>query len=532
MAGHLFITRGDIRRLACDAWLLPTAQDLRVEDVWTRGDVRLQAALREGLHDKAVAAEPAWGNQGVRSVRMLGRDGLLPEVWLGNVGGHSGTDVAWILKAVAEFIQRAEAPLGRDLDPQRRDRPLLAIPFVGTGAGGLASRKGQVAQELVRQLSPVLAKVNADVVLIAANPEALAAAHRARRLAVDDWPAWWRSRFGDDVPLGDPFALGQELAAYARRGRLVLFVGAGVSAGAGLPQWEALLEQLAARAGLSGHDLANLGHLDRATVIESALARHGIQIGDAVAALIPKEGPYSLLHSLIATLPSGEIVTTNYDTRLESAAADADRPLTALQGTTVAGADRWLLKLHGSVERPEDIVLSRDDYLGYGQRRAALRGVVQAMLMTRHMLFVGFGLSDDNFHAIAHDVRTALASGRDEKRPPFGTAVLVKERPLFTELWKGDIDPAALAPAGAPIGVGARRAELLLDLVLAESEGALSHFMDPAFEHLLSPSEQRLRSDLAELWRAHDPESPAWDALGELLARLGYRGGVENSHGL
>ena len=174
-------------------------------------------------------------------------------------------------------------------------------------------------------------------------------------------------------------------------------------------------------------------------------------------------------------------------------------------------------------------MLSRDDYLGYGRRRAALRGVVQAMLMTRHMLFVGFGLSDDNFHAIAHDVRTALASGRGEEGSPFGTALLVREQPLFAELWKGDIEPAPLAAAGAPIGVGARRAELLLDLVLAESEGALSHFMDPAFKHLLSLSEQRLRTELETLWQGHDPQSPAWDALGELMARLGYRDAAERS---
>ena len=196
MGGHLFITRGDIRRLACDAWLLPTAEGLRIEELWTRDDARLQRAVGDEIHRSAVAAEPNWGNHGVRSVRMLARDGLLPEVWLGNVGGHGGTDVAWIVEAVVEFVQRAEKPLARSLDPQRRDRPLLAIPFVGTGAGGLARRKGQVAQELVRQLSPVLTKVNADVVLVTANDEALAAAHRARRMAVDDWPTWWRDSLG------------------------------------------------------------------------------------------------------------------------------------------------------------------------------------------------------------------------------------------------------------------------------------------------------------------------------------------------
>lgn len=52
----------------------------------------------------------------------------------------------------------------------------------------------------------------------------------------------------------------------------------------------------------------------------------------------------------------------------------------------------WLLKMHGCVTRPDEIVLSRDDYMSYDRARSALGGMVQAMLMTKHMLFVGFSL--------------------------------------------------------------------------------------------------------------------------------------------
>ena len=34
----------------------------------------------------------------------------------------------------------------------------------------------------------------------------------------------------------------------------------------------------------------------------------------------------------------------------------------------------------------------------YASRRSALRGIVQSLLITRHMLFAGFSLNDDNFH--------------------------------------------------------------------------------------------------------------------------------------
>lgn len=34
MAGHVFIVRGDLTRLACDAWLLPTDKQLTVTPDW------------------------------------------------------------------------------------------------------------------------------------------------------------------------------------------------------------------------------------------------------------------------------------------------------------------------------------------------------------------------------------------------------------------------------------------------------------------------------------------------------------------
>lgn len=37
MPGHLFIVQGDLNRLACDAWLLPTSRTLWVEEHWLDG---------------------------------------------------------------------------------------------------------------------------------------------------------------------------------------------------------------------------------------------------------------------------------------------------------------------------------------------------------------------------------------------------------------------------------------------------------------------------------------------------------------
>lgn len=66
-----------------------------------------------------------------------------------------------------------------------------------------------------------------------------------------------------------------------------------------------------------------------------------------------------------------------------------------------------MLKLHGTVSHPQEIVLTKRDYIRYSDRFAALAGIVQSTLLTRHLLSIGFSLEDDNFHKIFDSVRKA-----------------------------------------------------------------------------------------------------------------------------
>ena len=158
-------------------------------------------------------------------------------------------------------------------------------------------------------------------------------------------------------------------------------------------------------------------------------------------------GTYTLTHALLAGLPATEFVTTNYDELFERAPDAAGMPVVALPYEPVTQQpQRWLLKLHGTVSSPADIVLTREDYLRYPDRRGALAALVQALLITRHMLFVGFSLGDDNFHRIVDDVRKALGD-RGPEPEPFGTALMVRAPSFTQELWKDDLDIVALDEA-------------------------------------------------------------------------------------
>jgi len=286
---------------------------------------------------------------------------------------------------------------------------------------------------------------------------------------------------------------------------------------------------------LESEALGRLPALDRARIIEDRLVeRHG-SLGAAVGARLRTEH-YSLAHSLLAALPVAEVVTTNYDQLFEAASAAAGREVAVLPYQPVVGRPRWLLKMHGCVTHPEDIVLTREHFLRYTDTRAALAGIVQALLITRHMLFIGFSLGDDNFHEIIDDVRKAIR-GTDRRAgapQPFGTALLLRQDALLAELWRHDLTLVTMsgetAPANDNIPDAARRLEIFLDTLLTETTRDASPLLDDAYAAILTEHERALGTLLRELQAGATEDlrrSPAWRPVADLLARLGGPPAIE-----
>lgn len=299
--------------------------------------------------------------------------------------------------------------------------------------------------------------------------------------------------------------------------------------GAGLPFWNALLATLAADAGPEAAQLAALARLqpaDRARIIATRLAAKGRDLGTAICTQLTG-AQHSLAHSLLVTLPVNEIVTLKYDRLFELASEAAERPMAVLPYQPASGQARWLLKLHGCVRHPRDIVLTREDYLRYADRRAALSGIVQALLITRHMLFVGFSLTDENFQRVVDDVRKALqgTDGAAHVVEPFGTALLLRRDPLLEELWEDSVRLAGVADAG--IGTDAdvaRRLDIFLDLLLAEASRGSVPLLNATYDGILTAGERELRALLQTL-EAHASKAvkaaPEWQPVRRLLQELG-----------
>lgn len=541
-AAHIFLVHGDLRRMACDGWLLPSGPTFRHEErTWYPEYAdHWRAEAAEVYGDGHVARVANWPPP--NAARSLSPP------WLVDVVGADRPIQFFVDRALA-FVEAASARLRvhpNEIRLTRRARPLLALPLIGTGAGGAAYRAGDMAAALLPALQAKATECGVDVALVLLHASKYAAAVRVREhtLGVDtrNWPV----ALNDD----EHRAL-EELTEWARTGQLVLFIGAGVSIGAGLPSWDGLLTQLAVDENIlppNDHDFVERFHklnpLDRARVIEMELHRRGESIADAMGRILRAHPNPSLAHCLLAMLPVDEAVTTNYDELFEIACEGNGQPVAALPWEAVSDKSRWLLKLHGSLEHPEDLVFTRSDYLRYDERRAALKGIVQAMLMTRMMLFVGFSMNDDNFHRIIDDVRKARVHSSDRSESArggawgtsqrFGASLGLRRDPVFERLWGQDLQQISVE---APQHLGedapaARRLEIFLDALAQQSATANAHLLDPRFDAILTDHERRLRDLLSALDKQADAgvrSTRAWPLVEELLRTLGRRNNLDDS---
>jgi hypothetical protein len=214
------------------------------------------------------------------------------------------------------------------------------------------------------------------------------------------------------------------------------------------------------------------------------------------------KGPYlcSIAHVLLQSLPTNTCITQNYDVLFEQACHDAGTKINVLPYDLVTGDSRWLLKMHGCVNHPEDIVLTRDDYLNYADRRQSLKGIVSAQLLTKHMLFIGFSMNDPNFFAIASDVKKSLP--RRNRSQTFGTSLQLIGNDLSAELWDGDVDFLNIlelkdrSATGADWAAAARGLEVFLDFLMVQSAKPFHDIFRTRFQGMLTDADRLVKQTL------------------------------------
>jgi len=424
---HVFVCNTSVCDLACDAFLCPVAivggtiqgriwgrwrKNVQSNDthLWKQltGDLwgRIQFKLHP-VHNR-VAVIKDWPQD--CAVPLIIPTEVSREYFLSQ-GLDKDTQVHGLMESVRQFLHAAYE-LVKDKPPQNhRERHLLALPVVGTGGAGAGDLTGEIVRCLLDVLHDFVSEHNVDCVVVAADEATYAHAQTVREEPIS-------------ILTSEKQKAAIDLAEFAASGHLSLFLGAGTSMASGLPSWIGLLNEIEdkfTRAGTKDErcigknckweplEMAN--KLEK--LAESQLDRNGLRssLKRRVADLIDaKKCHPSLVLALLVSLPSKSIVTTNYDKLIETAyrnrnVAELKTPqLSILPHHPLPGVKEWLLKMHGCVSHPEHIVLSGKDYA----QRKVLAGIVQANLLTTHLLFCGFSLSDPNYLKIILEVRAAM----------------------------------------------------------------------------------------------------------------------------
>ena len=497
--GHVFVAHGDLTQLACDDVIVPAGSGFEVSPHWHA----LLPARPEAASLDLV------GRLG-ESARWA-RPGGLEGVWLLDTGSGDPREPSWYAEGVRGVLAAVAAQRQGSAPRGGRARHLTALPLVGVGRGGADARRGDVISAVLEVLDDH-ADAGHDVALVLRSARDHGAVQHIRR---------GRGRF-DLSP--DEIASAQDLAARARLNELALFLGAGVSMSAGLPSWSALLDLLARRAGIPAAEAAELRMLpaqDAATLIVRTLDE---PLEHALGAVLAAN-KHGLSHALLAALPMWEAVTTNYDDLFERAWTAIGRTPAVLPFEP-AQADRpYLLKLHGDLTRRRNVVLTRDQYMRFEGTGGALAGVVQGLLMTRHVLFAGFSLADENFLHLVDEVRRV----REDDRI-LGTALALLDEPFRRRLWEGELNyrafaerPTDLRRIDEVLAGAARRMEIFLDLVAHEATEDASFLLDRRYEHLLTTEERLLSHAITQLGHLPLPDGAAGRRVRALLQDLGLR---------
>ncbi|KUI15390.1 hypothetical protein AU191_06645 [Mycolicibacterium acapulense] len=150
-------------------------------------------------------------------------------------------------------------------------------------------------------------------------------------------------------------------------------------------------------------------------------------------------------------------------------------------------------------------------------------GIVQALLVTKHLLFVGYSLTDEDFHELVDEIRTALGPIAGSQRQ-LGTVLTISYSPL-ADLWKDLLRVEQLGTRGEPPG---RRLQMLLDRVAHLATPRHTYLLDKEFDGLLTDDERVLKGRLKEVERVvADSDSHAASTVRQILETLGapHRGG-------
>lgn len=220
----------------------------------------------------------------------------------------------------------------------------------------------------------------------------------------------------DQSGYDDSDSLLAAIADLLTRPDTIIFVGSGISRWSGLPDWSTLLKHLAEFVDAQGgNSVAARRTLDKGDLLLTAGYLVDQINSSELGRFLREECQYGIakphsIHRIICELGPSCFITTNYDTLLEDQLRHSrrsetfhivtNRHLAELADIQKARASHFVFKPHGDLTDVESIVLSQSQYDRLLHANRHIPETLKTLLVTRPILFVGYGLRDPDFHNI------------------------------------------------------------------------------------------------------------------------------------
>ena len=193
---------------------------------------------------------------------------------------------------------------------------------------------------------------------------------------------------------------------YLDEDKAAAFIGAGFSKNARMPEsaemkdWNALGVDFYRRlyGSVTPEKLMFQNPISLATQVEACFGRN--ELDNLIEQSLPNDMIVpSKLHVDLLNLPWHDLFTTNYDTLLERACLDADRPYTVVvnKETLLYSISPRIIKLHGSFHNIRPYIITEEDFRTYPQNHPEFVNTVRQSLIENLFCMIGFSGEDPNF---------------------------------------------------------------------------------------------------------------------------------------
>ncbi|WP_319995466.1 SIR2 family protein [Trichococcus shcherbakoviae] len=209
----------------------------------------------------------------------------------------------------------------------------------------------------------------------------------------------------------------KEIARASKYGKLVFFVGAGLSTLSEYPQWWELVDRYFNE--LYGKkkegDFSTDEYLKIPQIFYDVKGEEAYdKILNDIFSVDKNPNP---IHFKILAMNPVHIITTNYDNLIDKTCLQRGKyysHISAEEDVALAPSSRYLLKVHGDFSRGikgENVVLKESDYMNYDLNSPLISNLMKTIMATHTIVFIGYGVGDYNINLLLNWVKQLQKEG-------------------------------------------------------------------------------------------------------------------------